>query len=272
MQTNNAIAQKTDDEITLSRIIQHEVETTVQSNSVPLQYILGADNLTPEQLEMVYMIKLRELKMMSDVKNYIELKSLDLLSKVHMACYKAEDFLSTVINQALNLIRMPYSNISLRCDTKNTVILDARKTSMIIYNLISNALIHSKASEKEINISAKMRGNDFVISVTDNGKGIPASKQKQIFKSYADISAIESLSADLMALRGMGLAVSRKAAHDMKGDLVYVNAKKNTTFEIIIPQQVKPILNEPVEYIADMEFVLFHLATANLIYIENCRN
>lgn len=269
MQTDELTVKNTNDEISPLRFVQHNIEELVNKNSVPLQYMLRSNNLLPEQFEMMYTIKLRELKVMANVRNCIELTTNDTLSQPHMVCYKVKDFLTAVVKQALNLIRMPSVDISFACDNCRTAVFDARKTSMIIYNLISNAIIHPKASEKRVRILAAMRSNDFVISVTDSGLGIPTSKRKNLFNAYADISAIDSLSANILTLNGMGLAISRKAAWEMKGDLVYVPTAKNTTFEIIIPQNIQSTLSEPVSYVADCEFAAMYLASANLIYFED---
>ncbi len=268
MKTNELPIPMNDEEAPLHRLVQHFVENMVQQNSAPLQYALTSTELSPEMLKEMYMVKLRELNTMSNVRNAIELHTRDLFSRLHMACYKAEDFLSVVIKQSLSLLKIPYTDILLKCDGCDTVVLDARKTSMILYNLISNSLIHSKVPEKIIEIAATMRGNDFIISVTDNGKGIPVSKRRHLFNTVADLSSIENLSANPLILGGMGLAVSRKAAREMNGDLVYVSTQKKTTFEIILPQETQSVLNEPVEFIADLDFALLQLATANLFYLE----
>ena len=108
-----------------------------------------------------------------------------------------------------------------------------------------------------------MRGDDFVISVTDNGKIIPPSSRDELFSAF-EKSLIE-ISPDTLSLKGLGLSVCRKAARDMGGDTIYVPSSKYNRFEFYIPQADNPqSISETVACIPDPNEIELYLAEALL--------
>ncbi|MDO3624736.1 ATP-binding protein [Mucilaginibacter sp. BT774] len=65
------------------------------------------------------------------------------------------------------------------------ILFSRRKLRSIIYNLVSNAIkFRSNTRDPEVIISTKREGDLIIISVKDNGIGIPTGKQDAIFSKY----------------------------------------------------------------------------------------
>ncbi len=67
--------------------------------------------------------------------------------------------------------------------------------------------------------------------MADDGNGVPEGHEETIFEPYR--SAHEGRSPQSSV--GLGLAVSRKLARLMDGDLVYAHADGVTTFMLTVP-------------------------------------
>ena len=71
-------------------------------------------------------------------------------------------------------------------------------------------------------------GPTVVISVIDNGPGIPLSKQPWVFEPFNTTKGTKGT--------GLGLAVARRVAHQHGGILALESAEgKGATFRIVLP-------------------------------------
>ncbi|MEA1992901.1 MAG: HAMP domain-containing sensor histidine kinase, partial [Euryarchaeota archaeon] len=92
----------------------------------------------------------------------------------------------------------------------------------VFHNLFGNAIVHGEASE--IEISSKKRGNNYVISVKDNGKGIPEKDIDKIFDmGYSKTGT------------GFGLTIVKKIVEAHGGSIFVVSEDKGATFMLEIP-------------------------------------
>jgi len=75
----------------------------------------------------------------------------------------------------------------------------------ILNNLIDNALRYGRGAigESHITVSLEQTYNHVVLSVTDNGAGVPPEKLQQISQRWVQGAAGEALKAGL----GLGLAI-----------------------------------------------------------------
>jgi len=68
-------------------------------------------------------------------------------------------------------------------DDNTNLSIDPYQFEKIIYNLISNALKHSKQNDT-VTVSLEMEGQDMCIDIKDTGEGIPESSLPYIFDRY----------------------------------------------------------------------------------------
>lgn len=93
---------------------------------------------------------------------------------------------------------------------------EPRGVVQILVNLINNAVRHSPDGGT-IAVIAERRAEMVAVTVADEGPGIAEADQKRIFERYerADSSPGGS---------GLGLSISRRLAHSMRGDIELVSA------------------------------------------------
>ena len=126
----------------------------------------------------------------------------DLLDDVHRA------FSKKAYDKRLDIA------IDIELDVGETFVSDPIRVKQILFNLVGNAI---KFSEKgTITIALRRLSYGVILFVHDEGMGIPKNKQDLLFKPFSQ--ADESITRTFGGT-GLGLALSKKMAHLLGGDL-----------------------------------------------------
>lgn len=249
-----------------------QVVDELTKKAVPYQQtLLYAENMLPEHIECAYKTKLLITKTYSTTHNILSLYG-NQSSSLALANYNIEYFLSAALSKITSLYDNPNIeiNIDYQTDCKK-VVLDIKRTSLILFNLISNAVIHSGVKNKQILISAKVEDNNFILSVRDNGKGVLKSREQHLFSAYETrLTTKELKETGGLFNVGTGLAVSKKAAEEMHGSLIHIPTSEGAKFELIIPQNEKMLaLNQITNYDPTISEIETYLADSILmLYLE----
>ncbi len=111
---------------------------------------------------------------------------------------------------------------------------DRLRVRQIVRNLLQNA--HRYGGEHTW-VELSDRGEQVTVSIIDNGDGVRPGEEEVIFQPYR-----RSVSAANTPLSvGLGLAVSRKLARSMDGELRYLRRERCTVFELTLPQAAATI-------------------------------
>ncbi|MBQ7109467.1 MAG: hypothetical protein IJN99_03800 [Clostridia bacterium] len=226
------------------RLAQWVTEKMLSRTTVTLQGMMYNNNLLPEQVENLYLVYMQEQNAYSRIRNIAELYGEpDSVSSLMLATYNPEQYLNALVRHILKLTAGHSIEIIVNCDsTLKGTVFDLRRTNLILYNLISNAIIHNNYKQKVITVRAFKRDKDFVISVKDNGRGISPSVRKTMFSAYENKPDLKTYSSadNSFELKGLGLSVCKKAATEMNGSIAYVPSRfGGAEFELIIPQNQK---------------------------------
>lgn len=119
---------------------------------------------------------------------------------------------------------------------------DAFRLSLIINNLVSNAVKYQRPNEEEpvVSLSAKVDSREAVIVIRDNGVGIVPDHLNKIFDIFFR-------SSDFKNGLGIGLYIVKEALNRIKGKIeVSSEPGKGTQFILTIPNQPAPVLAEPL--------------------------
>lgn len=104
---------------------------------------------------------------------------------------------------------------------------DPLRFRQILRNLLSNAKRYGGST---VRISAVVEGTTALVSVYDDGPGVPEGDEDTIFEPYTRSTRDEALPGSI----GLGLPVSRRLARLMGGDLVY-RYDGGSVFEVRLP-------------------------------------
>ncbi len=229
-------------QLKLIRITEAVVGRTLTETIAALQLVLRDGNLPPELFDYVYRAELGCRGTMAKVNAVIELYGgEDAASAVRTATYDMTQFFTVVCSQMNKALGHKYQgHISFDIDEESeaTVSFDARRVSMILYHLIANAVQHGRTDNKNVEIRAFVKGNQFEMSVRDRGGGIPEAKRKTLFLGFTQALDLQRLAMGPFPpmIQGIGLPLCKKLAEDMRGALDVKNYKTGAKFILQIPQ------------------------------------
>lgn len=108
---------------------------------------------------------------------------------------------------------------------------DPIQIARVFQNLVSNALRFSGDATPAVAIRAEVREHDVLVSVRDNGIGIPAEHHETIFRVF------ERLHGPDLPGTGMGLAISRRIV-ERHGGRIWVESApgEGSTFHFTLPR------------------------------------
>ena len=119
------------------------------------------------------------------------------------------------------------------CDPSVYLLADPERVRQILLNLVSNA-VKFVPQGGWIGVSCSFDEANVRISVSDDGPGIPADKQRVIFDPFVQVERRMSNPREGV---GLGLAISRELARGMSGDLAVRSAPgEGSTFTLTLPR------------------------------------
>jgi len=149
--------------------------------------------------------------------------------------YKFSNFpLSKVVNEVIydaNMMLKEGHNIKYPENIDSIFIdFDEKILVLILTNLINNAIKYS-AEDSTVYLSAKKDGDSLVLSVRDEGIGIPKSEQKYIFNRY-----FRAENALLIQGTGIGLNMAKTHLENLGGSITFKSSQYiGTEFIVTIP-------------------------------------
>ncbi len=115
-------------------------------------------------------------------------------------------------------------------DDDEPVEMDERLLNHIFDNLLTNAAKYS-APGKSIRLSVRREGGELLISVADQGIGIPEKDQAHLFEGFFRASNV-----DKRLGTGLGLAIVKKAVESHSGSIGFNSVEgQGTRFDVRLP-------------------------------------
>ncbi len=139
------------------------------------------------------------------------------------------------INRALKIVErsMSSKNIKINCDfqTEDTVLLYQNEIMQVVLNILKNAednFEEQKISNPIINITLLKKENNYILTISDNGGGIPENILPKVFDPY--FSTKEEKNGT-----GLGLYMSKIMIEDHhNGEFSVENREDGASFKIIL--------------------------------------
>jgi signal transduction histidine kinase len=118
------------------------------------------------------------------------------------------------------------------------LIADPMRLKQILINLLSNVCKFTKEGEVALRVRRVADGRDWVeLAVADTGIGLTSEQQAKLFQ---DFTQADSLTARRYGGIGLGLALSRKLARMMGGDVTAASEPgKGSVFTVRLPGSAK---------------------------------
>ena len=145
-----------------------------------------------------------------------------------------QDVLSDSLEIVEQQVKSKKHDITVNCLEEDvTVYGDKARLSQIFSNIIHNAAKYTKESGKIV-VDIRKEGVTIVVSVKDNGMGIPEDRLKDVFNMFTQI---EAHSTHTKGGLGIGLTLVSKlvALHHGEVSVMSEGIDKGSTFEVRLP-------------------------------------
>jgi signal transduction histidine kinase len=143
-----------------------------------------------------------------------------------------------LVERCRSLLHVKASNKQLQivvaCDSNvpQMAMMDGPKIEQVVTNLLSNAIQHSHQNST-IHLALQKEGTNLLVSVQDEGVGIPPEAINRLFKPFEGGITIKTGGEKST---GLGLLISRKVVEAHQGAIsVRSEEGKGSTFSFTIP-------------------------------------
>jgi PAS domain S-box-containing protein len=214
--------------------VSHELRTplaiTKGYSSLLLMYDRKLDNT--EKRESLQAIDRSTDRLTELIGHLLDMSRLNAgMLRLNMASVKPSAILLAAVTEAR--LRSPKYKFSEKIKRRlRTIIADSKRLRQVIDNLLDNAIKYSPEGT-EITVRAEAKGEELLVSVADQGRGIVADEVDKIFDRFYRIE--QRLDKDP---GGMGLGLSLcKALVEAHGGKIWVESEvdKGSTFYFTIP-------------------------------------
>ncbi len=252
----DALERASRDKTTFISTISHELRTPL-NGIVGLSRILLDTDLTAEQEKYLKTIHVSAVTLGNIFNDIIDMDKMER-RKVQLD-NQPVDFTSFMADLE-NLSGLQAQQKGLRFVLEPTlplphkVITDGTRLRQILWNLISNAVKFTQ--QGQVTVRARYDEGDMLhFEVEDSGIGIPQDEQDKIFAMYYQVK--DSHGGKPATGTGIGLAVSRRLAKNMGGDITVSSLPgKGSTFTLTVHA---PAVAEEVEDAFDEDDMPLHV-------------
>lgn len=195
-------------------------------------------NLSEEQKEFLKQINRSSQFMLSIIEDMLDISKIES-GKINLDLDLIN--LKKLVTHSVNLNRRlaEKKEISLEFiepEQEMEITADAQKLEQVLNNLVTNAI---KYSHPGTHITVQIQKNDessIILSVEDEGQGIPEKEQDNLFKPFSKTS-VKATDGEMST--GLGLAITRRIVEAHGGEIwVESEVGKGSTFYVKLPENI----------------------------------
>jgi two-component system sensor histidine kinase VicK len=213
------------------RTVAHDLRNPI-GGIASLTALMVDDDYTEDQKELINLVRETSVNSLELINEILEATN---LSVIELNLAPAE--ISGLVSNSVELLRFKASEkgqqITLQTPSLPLELLISReKIWRVISNLISNAIKFSPQGGL-INVNVKKIDNQVVVSVKDNGIGIPDDMKDQVFNMF---TAAQRPGTSGEKSFGLGLSICRQIMEMHNGKIWFESqVNEGTTFYISLP-------------------------------------
>jgi PAS domain S-box-containing protein len=188
-------------------VVSHELRTPLTSLRGALGLLEGGllQDAAPRAQRMVQIAVEstdRLIRLINDILDVERLAAGKLA--LHRQAWSAADLVARAVGEMTGLASQARVRLEVG-DAQGTVDADADRIVQTLTNLLSNAVKFSPA-EGTVRVSAVEQGNEVLVTVSDEGDGIPPEHLEAVFGRFAQVDASDTREKEGS---GLGLAICR---------------------------------------------------------------
>ncbi|TCN28031.1 ATP-binding protein [Mesobacillus foraminis] len=220
--------------------VSHELRTPLASILGFTELMINRDLKAERQKKYLNTIYQEAKRLTALINDFLDVQRMEAGKQTYEKNYLN---LLEVIDKVIDLqqINAPNHKIELESDFKVVQVLgDREKLGQAFTNLVSNAVKYSP-SGGNVTVTVKAENNKVLVSVKDEGLGIPEDAMANLFTKFY---RVDNSDRRKIGGTGLGLAIVQEIIKAHEGE-IHVNSQygKGSTFTVILPGGTKP-LNE----------------------------
>lgn len=215
----------------------HEIKTPLSVIQANIDTILDKKKISKKESEKLLINSKKQIAFMSDLTEDLLLLSSVANSRFNIKFEKVN--ISNVIKESIGSLNGSLEKKGFKIVAKipdKKFFVRGNKTLLIraVTNIVENSIKYSEG--KEIEIRAFSKKGDIVLSIKDDGKGIPEESAKEIFQRFYRLDKGRSRKE---GGSGLGLAITKEII-ERHGGNVYVNTdyQEGADFVIKLPKLI----------------------------------
>jgi PAS domain S-box-containing protein len=123
-----------------------------------------------------------------------------------------------LLEDVLELLDPPQDFTISACSALSSIRVNRMPLQQVLMNLVGNALKHHDKKSGVVEVSVEVGETQFLFAVKDDGPGIPAQFQEQVFKMFHTLKPRDQVEGS-----GMGLALVRKCVESV-GEKIWLES------------------------------------------------
>lgn len=212
--------------------VSHEIKTPLSAIKGFSEILERDKNISEkERNEFITMIYNQSIRMENIVNDLLIISKLDRLD--YELELKSVD-IKKIVTETTSVVKREIidKGLELIIDIESAKLtLDKNKIEQVLINLLKNAINYT--DDGKIEVKGYVKGNNYIIDVSDTGLGIKEENYDKIFKRFYRVDAARSRDT---GGSGLGLSISKNVLIKHGGKiLVESELNKGTTFKVILP-------------------------------------
>lgn len=213
--------------------VSHELKTPLTNIRMYAELLdrnLSEENLKAQkQLGVIVSESQRLSRLISNVLSFAQKDKKTL--KLNLRQVDIEQLLKNIVNYYTPVLERKQIEISLDISEPASLKADSDALEQILGNLFSNVEKYVPSKGK-VSVKCEKSGEKILITVADNGPGIPIKQRDKVFESFHRVSNALS---DGVSGTGIGLTISRDLARLHGGDLTLLSSQEGAVFQLSLP-------------------------------------
>jgi signal transduction histidine kinase/CheY-like chemotaxis protein len=178
---------------------------------------LSESPLAPDQRRLVTTIRSCSTFLATLVEDVLDFAAIEAGAyKVALSNFSPREILANVVTMLEPRAADTRMTATVDPSLPERIVGDAARIQQVIVNFTANSI---KFGGKIVSLSARPEGGHVVFAVSDDGIGVPADEQKNLFIRF---SRLKSARNSAIPGSGLGLAVSRALAERMGGTVGFI--------------------------------------------------
>lgn len=215
--------------------VSHDLRTPLNSIIGMSEALSGKffGELNPKQQDYIEDIKIAGLKLLGMINEILDITKIESHSlKLNLSEFNISDAVFEVCNIIKPLVLKKELVLDTNIDKNISIVADYVKFQQILLNLLSNAVKYAKS---KIIINVSLKDSNILISIKDDGIGIPKEHHRKIFGKFYQV---QDTLLKTETSTGLGLTIVKEFVKLHGGKVKVISAKdEGTEFILNFPQK-----------------------------------